>query len=62
MEQIYAWGFLITFTATAFIMIMSDKSYKVSVYIGNILAALVVAVAWFISIPAIIISYGGKRK
>lgn len=62
MEQIYAWGFLITFTATAFIMILNDKSYKVSVYIGNILAALVVAVAWFISIPAIIISYGGKRK
>lgn len=62
MEQIYVWGFLITFTASAFIMVLKDDSHKVSVYIENMLAALVVAVAWFISIPAIIISYGGKRK
>ena len=62
MEQIYTWGFLVTFTASAFIMVLKDDSRKVSVYIGNMLAALIVAVAWFITIPAIIISYGGKRK
>ena len=62
MDQIYAWGFLITFTASAFIMVLKDDSRRVSVYIGNMLAALIVAVAWFITIPAIIISYGGKRK